>query len=142
MMALKPEILSRTEQATAGLTKQRPVRRDNNIILGSKVKLMRSFVIYIYLYAFKSWALTAELEKRTHTFELRCYRKRTMLPMRRFTPSQQKIWDPQGLYMGFYMGHIWAPHGTEMGFATRIHVVPIWVLFWIWPKWPMSSQPL
>ena len=44
----KPDILSRTEQATAALTK---LLRDNNISLGSKVKLMRSFVIFIFLHA-------------------------------------------------------------------------------------------
>ena len=38
----KPEILSRTEQATAALKKLK--QTDNNISLGTKVKLMRSFV--------------------------------------------------------------------------------------------------
>ena len=36
---------------------------------------MRSLVISIFLYACESWTLTAELEKRTHAFEMRCYRK-------------------------------------------------------------------
>ena len=36
----KPEILSRIAQATAALTKLKPIWRDNNISLGSKVKLM------------------------------------------------------------------------------------------------------
>ena len=36
----KPEVLSRTAQATAALTKLKPIWRDNNISLGSKVKLM------------------------------------------------------------------------------------------------------
>ena len=71
----KPEVLSRTEQATAALTKLKPIWRDNNISLGSKVKLMRSLVISIFLYACESWTLTAELEKRTHAFEMRCYRR-------------------------------------------------------------------
>ena len=57
-------ILSRIEQQTAALTKLKPVRRDNNIPLGSKVKLMRSLVIFIFLYACESWTLTAELEKK------------------------------------------------------------------------------
>ena len=35
----KPEILSRIAQATAALTKLKPIWRDNNIQLGSKVKL-------------------------------------------------------------------------------------------------------
>ena len=36
----KPEVLSRIAQATAALTKLKPIWRDNNIPLGSKVKLM------------------------------------------------------------------------------------------------------
>ena len=71
----KPEALSRTAQATAALTKLKPIWRDNNISLGSKVKLMRSLVISIFLYACESWTLTAELEKRTQAFEMRCYRR-------------------------------------------------------------------
>ena len=71
----KPEVLSRIEQATAALTKLKPIWRDNNISLGSKVKLMRSLVISIFLYACESWTLTAELEKRMQAFEMRCYRR-------------------------------------------------------------------
>ena len=71
----KPEVLSRIAQATAALTKLKPIWRDNNISLGSKVKLMRSLVSSIFLYACESWTLTAELEKRTQAFEMRCYRR-------------------------------------------------------------------
>ena len=71
----KPEGLSKIAQATADLTKLKPIWRDNNIVLGSKVKLMRSLVISIFLYACESWTLTAELEKRTQAFEMRCYRR-------------------------------------------------------------------
>ena len=60
----KPEVLSRIVQATAALTKLKLIWRDSNISLGSKVKLMRSLVISIFLYACESWTLTAELEKR------------------------------------------------------------------------------
>ena len=71
----KPEVLSRIAQATAALTKLKPIWRDNNTSLGSKVKLMRSLVISIFLYACESWTLTAELEKRTHFFDMRCYQR-------------------------------------------------------------------
>ena len=57
----KPEVLSRIEQATAAFTKQKPIWKDNNISLGSKVKLMRSLVIFVFLYTCESWTLTAEL---------------------------------------------------------------------------------
>ena len=36
---------------------------------------MCSLVISIFLYAYKSWKLTTELEKITQTFEMRCYRR-------------------------------------------------------------------
>ena len=70
----KPEGLSRIAQATAAFTKLKPIWRDNKISLGSKVKLMCSFFIFIFLKACESWTLTAELEKRMQAFEMRCYR--------------------------------------------------------------------
>ena len=73
--ASKPEVLSMIAQATAALTKLKPIWRDNNISFGSTVKLMRSLVISIFLYVCESWALTAELEKITQAFEMRCYRR-------------------------------------------------------------------
>ena len=71
----KPEVLSRIAQATAAFTKPKPFWRANKIPLGSKVKLMCSFVISIFLNACESWTLTLELEKRMQAFEMRCYRR-------------------------------------------------------------------
>ena len=68
----KPETLSRSAQATVYLTKLKPIWKDNNISLGSKVKLVCSLVISIFLYACESLTLTAELDKRTQAFEMRC----------------------------------------------------------------------
>ena len=45
----KPEILSRIAQATAAVTIVKPIWRDNNISLGSKVKLMRS-LSFLYFF--------------------------------------------------------------------------------------------
>ena len=39
------------------------------------MKLMRSLVVSIFLYACESWILNAELEKRTQAFGMRCYRR-------------------------------------------------------------------
>ena len=64
----KPEVLSRIVQAMAALTKLKPIWRDNNISLGSKVKLIRSLIISIVLYACDSWTLTAELDKKNTGF--------------------------------------------------------------------------
>ena len=36
---------------------------------------MHSLVNYIFLYTCESWTLTAELEKITQTFKMRCYQR-------------------------------------------------------------------
>ena len=36
---------------------------------------MRSLVTPIFLYAYESWTLTVELQKRIQAMEMRCYRK-------------------------------------------------------------------
>ena len=48
---------------------------DKNISLSSKIRLMRSLVTSIFLYACESWTLTAELQRKTQAMEMRCYRK-------------------------------------------------------------------
>ena len=71
----KPEILSRIAQTTAALTRLKPVWIDNSIYLSSTIRLMRSLVSFIFLYACDSWTLTAELQRRAKAMEMRCYRK-------------------------------------------------------------------
>ena len=71
----KPEILSRIAQTTAALTRLRPVWIDKSISLSSKIRLMRSLVTSIFLYACESWTLTVELQRRIQAMEMRCYRK-------------------------------------------------------------------
>ena len=71
----KPEILSRIAQATAALTKMKPLWNDRSISLSSKIRLMRSLVTSIFLYACESWNLTAELQRRIQAMVMRCYRK-------------------------------------------------------------------
>ena len=71
----EPEILSRIAQATATLTRLKPVWNDRSISLSSKVRLMRSLVTAISMYACDSWTLTAELQRRIQAMEMRCHRK-------------------------------------------------------------------
>ena len=71
----KPEILSRIAQTTAVLTRLKPVWIDKSISLGAKLRLMRSLVTSIFLYACELWTLTAELQRRIQAMEMRCYRK-------------------------------------------------------------------
>ena len=60
----KPEILARIAQATAALAKLKTIWNDRNIVLSSKIRLMRSLVMSIFLY-----------EKRVQAMEMRCLRK-------------------------------------------------------------------
>ena len=41
----------------------------------SKIRLLHSLVTSIFLYACKSWTLTAELYRRIQAMKMRCYRK-------------------------------------------------------------------
>ena len=69
----KAKIPSRIAQATAALIKLKPIWRDNIISVGSKLKLICSLVISIFLYVCGSWTLTAESAKRTQAYEMIYY---------------------------------------------------------------------
>ena len=71
----KPKILYRIAQTAAALTRLKAVWNDRSISLSSKVRLIRSLVKSIFLYACESWTLTAELQRRIQAMEMRCYRK-------------------------------------------------------------------
>ena len=61
----KLEILSRTAQTTAPLTRMERVWNDRSISLSSKIRLTPSHVKSIFLYACESWTLTAAPKKNT-----------------------------------------------------------------------------
>ena len=71
----KQEILSRIAQTIGALTKLKTIWKDKNIALSSEIRLMRSLVISNFLYACETWTLTAELEKKIQTTEMRCFRR-------------------------------------------------------------------
>ena len=71
----KPEILFGIAQATATLTRLKPVWIDRIFFLSSKIWLLRPLVTSIFLYACESWTLTAELQRRIKAMEMKCYRK-------------------------------------------------------------------
>ena len=72
---LLSKILSRIAQATAALTRLKPVWNDSSISLSSKLRMMRFLLTSIFLCACESWTLTAELQRRIQAMEMRCYRK-------------------------------------------------------------------
>ena len=90
---------SRIAQATAALTRLKPVWIDKSISLSSKIGLMRSLVTSIFLYACESWTLTAELQRRIQAMEMKCYPKyytshtKTMLPTRKYVLRSNRQLD-------------------------------------------------
>ena len=62
-------------QTTAALTKLRPIWNNKNIAISSKIRLLRSLVMSIFLYVFESWTLNADTEGRIRAMEMRCYRR-------------------------------------------------------------------
>ena len=66
----KPEVLSRIAQTTAAV-----IWNDKNITTSSKIRLMRSLAMSIFLYACETWTITADIERRIQALEMRCFRK-------------------------------------------------------------------
>ena len=72
----KPEILERIARTSGELSRLKPIWQDKkNISLQSKIRLLRSLVISIFLYACESWTLNAELDPKIQALEMRCFRK-------------------------------------------------------------------
>ena len=68
-------MLARIALTSAALAKLKPIWRDKNISLRTKIHLMRSLALSVFLYACETWTLTTELEKKILAMEMRCYRK-------------------------------------------------------------------
>ena len=94
-----PEVFSRVVQTTAALTRLKPVWSDKSISFSCKIRLMRSLVTSIFLYACESWTLTTELQRRIQAMEMRYYHKilqshtKTMLPTRKSVPRTSRQLD-------------------------------------------------
>ena len=50
-------------------------RKAKNIALSSKIRMVHSLAISIFLCACKTWTLTAELESKIQATEMRCFRR-------------------------------------------------------------------
>ena len=71
----KPEVLSRIAQTTAAVTKLKVIWNDKKITIISKIRLMRSLAMSIFLYECETWTITADIERRIQALEMRCFRK-------------------------------------------------------------------
>ena len=71
----RPEILSRIAQATGALANLKVVWKGKNIAPSTKIRLLRSLIISIFLYACETRTLTAETERKIQTMEMRSFRR-------------------------------------------------------------------
>ena len=67
----KREVLTGIAQATSALTKLMAVWKDRKITPKHRIQILRSIVTSTFLYTCETWTLTAELERRIETFEMR-----------------------------------------------------------------------
>ena len=71
----KPEVLSRIAQTTAAVTKLKVIWNDKKIAISSKIRLMRSLAMSIFLYVCETWTITADIERRIQALEMRRFHK-------------------------------------------------------------------
>ena len=95
----KPEILSRTAQTTAALTRLKPVWNDRSISLSSKIRLMHSLVTSIFLFACASWTPQRSFKEEYKpwkwgaTSRYYAFHTKTLLPMKKSVPRSSRQLD-------------------------------------------------
>ena len=72
---------------------------DKNIALNTKIRLLHSLIMSIFLYTCETWTLTAETERKIQTMEVRSFRRLFGISYRehitkRFEAESGKPLDP------------------------------------------------
>ena len=70
-----PEICSGITQTIAALTNLKIIWDDKNIDLSSKIRLLHSLVMFIFLFSSETWTSTTEIERKTQSVEMRSFRR-------------------------------------------------------------------
>ena len=58
-------------QTTAAMTKLKVIWNDKNIAISSKIRLMRSLAMSLFLYACEMWTITPDIERKIRALEMR-----------------------------------------------------------------------
>ena len=85
------------------MTKLKVIWNDKNIAISSKIRLMRSLAMSIYLYACETWIITADIEERKQALEMRFFRKLLGISYRDHITSERmkaRIGNAIGPYEG------------------------------------------
>ena len=76
-------------QTTAAVTKLKVICNDKNIAISSKIKLTCSLAMSIFLYAYETWTIAADIERRIQTLEMKCFRKLLDISYRDYIPNEK-----------------------------------------------------
>ena len=98
---LRREVLSRAAQTMAALARLKIIWKDKNIRIKHKIRLMRTLVMTIFLYACETWTLTAELQRRIQALEFRCFRKILGISYKDRVTNEH-VWETIVKYIGPY----------------------------------------
>ena len=85
----RPEILSRIAQATGARANLKVIWTDKNIALSTQIRLLRSLIISILLYACETWTLTAETKRTIQTMEMRSFRRLLSISYREHITNEE-----------------------------------------------------
>ena len=96
-----PEIRSRIAQTIAAITKGKIIWDNKNIDLSSNIRLLHSLVMSIFLYSCETWTLTAEIERKIQTVEMRSFRRLLGISYKDHITNEEvrsRIWKAIGPY--------------------------------------------
>ena len=71
------------------MTKLKVIWNDKNIAITSKIRLMRSLVMSIFVYACETWTIAADIERKIQALEMRCFRKLLGISYRDYITNEE-----------------------------------------------------
>ena len=105
------------------------VLSDPLYFFSSKIWLMRSFVLSIFLYACETWTISADLQRRIQTMEMRCFRKMLYVRLIKIMCCQRR--GPRHLGRTSSNGTIQRPPDSAQEAQTEVGRPRLTI---IWPR--------
>ena len=85
----KPEVMARTAPDLSAIARLKLMWADKGLKLVMKVKFMHSIIFSIFLYAFETWTLNADVECRINAMGIHCNRKILNISYQDHVPNEE-----------------------------------------------------